>query len=220
MKVTNPKPLPFKNRSIGQWHSGTWDVTVTNFTTHSNVMFVLPTTALTTVPSQTAAPNFTTNWWNPAVGSSCSNLHIGYDVCVGVASSTTGTTTSTTTATITTPSPLMPSTVADCTEFYYVIPGDSCASIQEAYGLTAAEFNEFNPGMGSDCTNLWLDTYICVAAQRSSQTITVTSTSTSVTATTTTTATTTVPSPLMPSTVSGCADYYYVVDGDTCSSIE
>ena len=61
--------------------------------------------------------------WNPAVGSSCQYLAVGYAVCIGTAP----------------PSPLMPSTDPQCTSYYYVQSGDSCYDIEQAHGISADE---------------------------------------------------------------------------------
>lgn len=107
--------------------------------------------------------------WNPAVGSSCAYLDVGDYVCVGIAGSGTATSASTTTPTttstssgVTTPSPIQTGMVSGCDAFYYVVSGDSCTSIATAEDVTVADLEEWNPAIGSDCTNLWLETYICV----------------------------------------------------------
>lgn len=111
--------------------------------------------------------------WNPAVGSSCAYLDVGDYVCVGVtgsgtttvAATTTTTTTSTTTSIgtgVTTPSPIQTGMVTGCNAFYYVVSGDSCTSIATAEDVTVADLEEWNPAIGSECTDLWLETYICV----------------------------------------------------------
>ncbi|GKZ34453.1 hypothetical protein AbraIFM66950_004728 [Aspergillus brasiliensis] len=161
--------------------------------------------------------------WNPAIGTSCKYLDVDDAVCIGVPGASTPTPTSsgaTSTATNTTPSPLMPSTVADCTKYYYVVDGDTCETIEAAYDITAAQFSEWNPYVsnGSDCQHLWLDTYICIGAPDSSSPTATTSAPT--TTTQTATSTSSVPSPIMPSTVADCTEYYYVVENDTCESIE
>ncbi|KAJ5939135.1 hypothetical protein N7466_002269 [Penicillium verhagenii] len=104
--------------------------------------------------------------WNPAVGSSCAYLGLGDYVCVGVIGST-ATTTITATATttssgVTTPSPIQTGMVSDCDAFYYVVSGDGCSTIATAEGVSVADLELWNPAIGTDCTNLWLDTYICV----------------------------------------------------------
>ncbi|PYI18206.1 hypothetical protein BO86DRAFT_314207 [Aspergillus japonicus CBS 114.51] len=107
--------------------------------------------------------------WNPAVGSSCADLDVGDYVCVGIeggtatATATTTTTTATTTGNgVTTPTPIQTGMVSDCDSFYYVVSGDGCSSIASAEGVTVAELEEWNPAIGTDCTDLWTETYICV----------------------------------------------------------
>ncbi|KAJ5704838.1 hypothetical protein N7536_000527 [Penicillium majusculum] len=106
--------------------------------------------------------------WNPAVGSSCAYLGLGDYVCVGIigyAATTTTTTATTATSTgngITTPTPIQTGMVSDCDTFYYVVSGDGCSSIATSQGVTVAEIEEWNPAIGTDCTSLWLETYICV----------------------------------------------------------
>jgi len=115
--------------------------------------------------------------WNPAVGSSCQYLDLGYAVCIGVSgltpsaattsapTATLKTTSSTTLAPSTTvPSPLEPSTDPQCTQYHLVVSGDSCYAIEQTYGITAAQFNEWNPYVGTSCASLWLEYYVCVGA--------------------------------------------------------
>ncbi|KAJ5710539.1 LysM domain protein [Penicillium malachiteum] len=82
---------------------------------------------------------------NPAVGSDCSDLWVGYDYCVA-----------------TTSIEPMPGIISTCDSYYLVESGDSCYSIEQAYSITAAEFVEWNPDVGSSCASLWEDYYVCV----------------------------------------------------------
>ncbi|HEY1645207.1 MAG TPA: LysM domain-containing protein [Candidatus Saccharimonadales bacterium] len=41
--------------------------------------------------------------------------------------------------------------------------GDSCASIETTYNIAFTEFYAWNPAIGSDCTNLWIDEAYCVS---------------------------------------------------------
>ncbi|TFY50660.1 hypothetical protein EVJ58_g10948, partial [Rhodofomes roseus] len=50
----------------------------------------------------------------------------------------------------------------DCAEWYTVVSGDGCASIEAEFGLTSAQFLELNPGVGADCTTLQLGVSYCV----------------------------------------------------------
>ncbi|RAK99291.1 LysM peptidoglycan-binding domain-containing protein [Aspergillus ibericus CBS 121593] len=100
--------------------------------------------------------------WNPAVGSSCADLDLGYYVCVDTIGYTVPTTTTSAGTGITTPTPYEPGMVAGCTTFYFVSSGNTCASIASSHGITIAEIELWNPNVGSGCTDLWLNDYICV----------------------------------------------------------
>ncbi|KAM0511472.1 hypothetical protein ACHAPE_009826 [Trichoderma viride] len=122
------------------------------------------------IASKYSIPLATFYSWNPAVGSSCSTLDLGYYVCVGAIGytppATTTTTKKTTTSSagngITTPTPFETGMVNNCKKFYLVKSGDSCASIATSQKTTAANIEKWNPGVGSTCTTLWLGDYICV----------------------------------------------------------
>ncbi|KAK5807559.1 hypothetical protein VI817_001817 [Penicillium citrinum] len=82
--------------------------------------------------------------WNPALGSSCALLADEY-YCVAV-----------------TDAQPMPGTISTCSTWHLAISGDGCWAIGQQYGITAAQFNQWNPKVGSDCANLWLGYYVCV----------------------------------------------------------
>ncbi|KAJ5094856.1 hypothetical protein N7456_010717 [Penicillium angulare] len=103
--------------------------------------------------------------WNPAVGSSCAHLDVGDYVCVDIIGSTATTSTTSTTSSgngIPTPTPFEPGMVDDCTTFYFVSSGDTCASIASSKGVTVAQITKWNPDVGTGCTDLWLHEYVCV----------------------------------------------------------
>ncbi|KAF3402057.1 LysM domain-containing protein [Penicillium rolfsii] len=108
--------------------------------------------------------------WNPTVGNSCSNLWLGYYVCVDIvgyiSTATTRITTTSTTTTagngVTTPTPIQAGMVADCDKFYLVGTGASCSAIATEEGVTVAQIESWNSRVGSGCTDLWLGHYICV----------------------------------------------------------
>lgn len=52
------------------------------------------------------------------------------------------------------PSNADPQSTPDCAEWYTVVAGDGCASIETEFGLTSSQFLQLNPGVGSDCTTL------------------------------------------------------------------
>ncbi|OJJ99002.1 carbohydrate-binding module family 50 protein [Aspergillus aculeatus ATCC 16872] len=101
--------------------------------------------------------------WNLAVGWSCADLDVGYYVCIETLGYTAPTTTTAAAGNvITTPTPFEPEMVAGCTTFYFVRPGDTCPAIASNHGITVGDIEQWNPKVGSACTNLWLDEYICV----------------------------------------------------------
>jgi LysM repeat protein len=108
--------------------------------------------------------------WNSQVDTTCNDLWLGYYVCVGVPGSSPATKTTTTTkakptttsATPTGPSPQMPSITSSCDKYYQVQSGDGCYSIEQAKGITSAQFLRWNPYVDADCDNLWLGYYVCV----------------------------------------------------------
>ncbi|RGP64274.1 hypothetical protein FSPOR_8094 [Fusarium sporotrichioides] len=73
--------------------------------------------------------------WNPDVGSGCTALLVGYNVCVGVIGQQT--TPTNPPNGISTPSPIQPGVVKN---------------------------SKWNPGVGSDCKALWVGYHVCVSA--------------------------------------------------------
>ncbi|RDW76817.1 LysM peptidoglycan-binding domain-containing protein [Aspergillus mulundensis] len=119
--------------------------------------------------------------WNPAVGTSCSGLWLGYYVCVGSSTSASATstppTTTTSPASIVTatgttppPSPTQAGISPDCITYYLAQPGDTCFSIVHANAFTYLNHNEtlfadWNPAVGGydSCSGIWAGYYYCVA---------------------------------------------------------
>jgi LysM repeat protein len=160
--------------------------------------------------------------WNPAVKTDCSQLWPDYYVCVGLIGGSVQTSTkkpvSTTkkpTATngITTPTPTQTGMVGNCDAFYLVKSGDGCAAIATKKGITLAQFYKWNPAVGSDCSKLYPDYYVCVS-------IVGVSPSTTVKRTTSTKGNgITTPTPIQTGMVSNCKKFYDVKSGDICSTI-
>jgi LysM repeat protein len=94
------------------------------------------------------------------VGAACPDLDLNDYVCVG-APGATQTTTTTTTATSTTGTP---GTISTCKTYHLVVQGDYCALPEENYGITATQFNAWNPDVGTSCADLDLGEYVCVGA--------------------------------------------------------
>ncbi|KAJ5958935.1 uncharacterized protein N7479_006085, partial [Penicillium vulpinum] len=101
--------------------------------------------------------------WNPWHAGDCdTELFANLDntdtraICIGIDSSATPTTSTTVAA------PTPADTIAGCSEFYTVVSGDDCSSIQTKFSITLAELYAWNPSIGSTCTNLWLEEVYCV----------------------------------------------------------
>ncbi|KAL4911937.1 hypothetical protein BDW62DRAFT_206942 [Aspergillus aurantiobrunneus] len=99
--------------------------------------------------------------WNPSIGKTCTNLWLGYAYCVeGPSAITTAKTTTSTAGPV--PTQTQTGIVSDCNKYYTVISGDSCAKIEGNYGITFAQFYEWNPAIGSNCDSLWVGYAVCV----------------------------------------------------------
>ncbi|KAH6645532.1 hypothetical protein BKA67DRAFT_526685, partial [Truncatella angustata] len=130
-------------------------------------------------------------------------------------SATATTTTSSTASAVTTPGPTMSGTAADCNLYHLATAGDTCSSIETAYGITSDEFLEWNPAISSDCSsNFWIDEAYCVGVTSSSSSVTATATISS------TASVVTAPGPTLSGTASNCNAYYVVQSGDSCYSVE
>ncbi|KAK0757408.1 hypothetical protein N5P37_010131 [Trichoderma harzianum] len=104
--------------------------------------------------------------WNPAVGTGCSSLLVSYYVCVNIVGGPTPTTMKTSKTTpgngVATPTPTQAGMVTNCKTFHLVVSGDSCQAIATNAKITLANFEKWNPGVGSTCSSLWLGYYVCI----------------------------------------------------------
>lgn len=106
--------------------------------------------------------------WNPAVGSECRQLFLGYYYCVAVPGTPTTPKEGTATgkdqggAAAAGPQPQQPGIVKNCKQFYQVQSGDGCYVIGQKYGISQAQFLLWNSGVKSDCSNVFLGYYVCV----------------------------------------------------------
>ncbi|KAL2814000.1 hypothetical protein BJX63DRAFT_442661 [Aspergillus granulosus] len=173
--------------------------------------------------------------WNLSITADCGGLETGKLYCVEVwgepvPMTTTGaittavpimtttrtTTTMTTTKTGNAPGPMQSGQIETCNCWDLVREGYTCNVYLEQYpGLSLAKLVEWNPAIGSQCQNLWVENYICTGVE-------------GWTAPTTTTTTTTMallgngiptPTPTQPGMIADCNRFQEVVSGDTCASI-
>ncbi|KAF7555932.1 hypothetical protein G7Z17_g1810 [Cylindrodendrum hubeiense] len=98
--------------------------------------------------------------WNPAIGSKCTALWADNNVCVGVIGQKP--TPTQPPKGFQTPSPIQAGMVKNCKKFHLVKKTTTCASIQASYKITMANLYKWNPAIGSKCTALWVDNYVCV----------------------------------------------------------
>ncbi|KAI4193919.1 MAG: hypothetical protein LQ350_008079 [Teloschistes chrysophthalmus] len=160
--------------------------------------------------------------WNPAVGPSCTRLFLDYYYCVAILGTPTTRSTTKTTSTKTTsttssgPSPTQTGIISSCRKYYKTVSGDTCQVISDRYGtFSVAQFISWNPAVKSDCSQLYLGYYYCIAIPGTPTARTTTSTTSK-----TPTPTPKGPQPQQPGIVSNCNKYYLVKSGDSCYTIE
>ncbi|KAJ9421242.1 hypothetical protein FOXG_17687 [Fusarium oxysporum f. sp. lycopersici 4287] len=100
--------------------------------------------------------------WNPAIGSKCTSLWVDYNVCVGVIGQKPNPTQPP--QSNATPTPIQADTVKNCKKFHLVKKTTTCSSIQNYYKITMAQLAKWNPAVGTKCTGLWADYWVCVSA--------------------------------------------------------
>ncbi|KAK3947973.1 hypothetical protein QBC32DRAFT_382526, partial [Pseudoneurospora amorphoporcata] len=146
-----------------------------------------------TIASKNSITTIQFKSWNTEINAGCTNLWLDYYVCVYMPGAVTQKPTTTTTAApAATNSPQMPGITADCDRYYKIASGDQCGTIAAKCGITTAQFLSYNSYVNAQCSNLWLDYYVCVHVS---------------------------PTPQMPGIVSNCKKYYQIKSGDSCWSI-
>lgn len=153
--------------------------------------------------------------WNPAVGSTCTNLIVGDWVCVNIVGGTTVKTTSSSKSTngITTPTPIQTGMTGNCNTFYLVKSGNECGTIASSHGISLADFYLWNPAVGSSCGTLGLGDYVCVNV------IGGTTTTSKPTSTMTAGNGIATPTPTQAGMFKTCNKFHLVVSGDECGKI-
>ncbi|SPJ78829.1 uncharacterized protein FTOL_07220 [Fusarium torulosum] len=91
--------------------------------------------------------------WNPAVGTACTNLWVGYNVCVGVIGQKPKPGPTSKPIGVPTPDLVQSVIVKGCKKFHEVKATTTCASIQKYYSITMAQLYKWNPAIESGCTN-------------------------------------------------------------------
>lgn len=98
--------------------------------------------------------------------------------------------------------------VSNCNKFHKIVSGDTCAVLASSNGISLDDFYSWNPAVGSSCSTLIIDYYVCVGVIGQS-----------VPPTTTPTNGITTPTPVQTGIVGNCNSFHLVVSGDTCPDI-
>ncbi|KAK3681706.1 hypothetical protein B0T22DRAFT_502239 [Podospora appendiculata] len=114
---------------------------------------------------------------------------------------------------VSTPTPIQTGMVTNCNRFYKVVSGDQCNTIATANNVALANILAWNPAVGSACTSLWLDTYICIGV--------IGGTTLPPAATSTTSAGNGIatPTPVQPNVATNCNKFHKVVSGNQCGTL-
>jgi len=110
--------------------------------------------------------------WNSHIQGSCGGVANGQRVCLGAPGGTwtipsvaittpTGTAAYYTTAAAAYPT--QSGTTESCGQYYKVVSGDDCATVDLRFGINFTQLQSLNSYLNTDCTNLWLNYDICVA---------------------------------------------------------
>ncbi|KAJ7735861.1 hypothetical protein DFH07DRAFT_987093 [Mycena maculata] len=89
--------------------------------------------------------------------------------------------------------------MSSCTEYYIALSGDTCATVEETFGISLAQFIVLNPKINDECTNFFAEEAYCVS----------------------TAAITGPPGNLVAGSLTpaeGCEEYYTIESGDTSAS--
>ncbi|KAI3227720.1 hypothetical protein CBS147310_7445 [Penicillium roqueforti] len=105
----------------------------------------------------------------------------------------------------------------ECLDWYETVDGDDCDSICRSYDIPFTSLYEWNPSVGSDCTNLWMNTPYCVMGHGwSTVSYNMSTTSSSTSATSSTGAP---PAPTQSGIVAHCLEWYVAQTNDSCTAI-
>ncbi|EPS31169.1 peptidoglycan binding domain-containing protein [Penicillium oxalicum 114-2] len=139
-------------------------------TSTSSVPAVVPTevpSAVTSNPAPTADPAVTSTVTiapaptAPAATSAPNPIPI---VTSSPAATSSSTSTTPTTNPTTSEVPLYPYAITTCQQWYSVVEGDYCLKVEQQFGISASDLQDWNTGLDDACTNLWKGYKYCVKA--------------------------------------------------------
>ncbi|KAM0344970.1 hypothetical protein ACHAPU_006848 [Fusarium lateritium] len=210
--ITSAKPTPTNT-------NGEYSPVQPNIAKNCNRFHkITPTTTCANIEKYYSLPLETFYKWNPSVGTSCTSLLVGYWVCVGVEGwappKTTTTIKPAPTDTNGGHSPVQPNIAKNCNKFHKITPTTTCASIERYYSLPLETFYKWNPSVGTSCTSLLVDYWVCVGVEGW----------TPPKPTTTNKPTPTngieTPSPIQPNIAKDCNKFHKITPTTTCKNIE
>jgi LysM repeat protein len=121
----------------------------------------------------------------------------------------------TTTSTSVSPgAPTQTGIVAGCRKYYIAVSGDGCWAIANSQGINLSDFYAWNPSVGSDCANLWVNYAYCVLGPASA------ASSTTKTMSSTTAGGVAPPGPTQSGVIATCKKWHTVVSGDGCWALQ
>ena len=164
---------------------------------------------------------------NPTIKDTCTGLWANAYVCVGTVDGPAPDPTLTPTPTpaptdppgngIATPTPIQPGMVDNCNKFDFVDQGEGCQQVVDRNGISLEDFYTWNPDVGSTCSGLWADVYVCVGIIGGP--VLPTLTHTTLTTTTRPGNGVATPTPIQDGMVPNCDEFHEVIAGDTCYDI-
>ncbi|TVY18105.1 LysM domain-containing protein [Lachnellula arida] len=112
-----------------------------------------PSTTSSSTPTQTASSSPSTTATTTATTTAAT-----------VSSTATATATSSSATPSSSTAEKYPYAVSSCKSWYTIVANDYCELVEQKFGITAAELQEWNAQLEDDCSNLWLGYQYCVGA--------------------------------------------------------
>lgn len=165
--------------------------------------------------------------WNPNIETGCVGLWPEVYVCVSIVGHSPATTTAppistlkpTQTNGIETPTPTQDGMFNNCDAFHLVQDSDGCTNIAQRYGISLSQFYKWNPAVGSSCSALWLETYVCVSIVGVDPVPSTTMRTSAVPTTTKPRNGVATPTPIQEGMTDNGKSFRFIKGGDSCESI-
>lgn len=103
-----------------------------------------------------------TNSTSSSTGSTTTPTSTGVSPTTTTAAATSLIPTTSTGNGISTPTPYQTGMATNCNKFHLVVSGDQCGTIASNAGISLTDFYAWNPAVGSTCSTLDLNDYVCI----------------------------------------------------------